>query len=74
MVEAGLTPDAGALAATSGAARAWARRPRTLEPGDWADFLVLRDDPRTDIRNTHSLESVWIAGNRVPERRSNATR
>jgi hypothetical protein len=32
---------------------------------------VLRDDPRTDIRNTRSLESVWIAGNRVPQRRAN---
>ena len=41
------------------------------EPGAWADFLVLRDDPLADIRNTQSLESVWIAGNRVPERRAN---
>ena len=41
----------------------------TLEPKAWADFLVLRSDPLADIGNTRSLESVWIAGNRVPGRR-----
>jgi imidazolonepropionase-like amidohydrolase len=38
----------------------------TLEPGRWADFVVLRADPLKDIKNTRSVESVWIAGNRVP--------
>jgi len=38
----------------------------TLEEGQWADFLVLGADPLKDIRNTRSVESVWIAGNRVP--------
>jgi len=38
----------------------------TLEPGAWADLLVLRGDPIADIRNTRTLESVWVAGNRVP--------
>jgi imidazolonepropionase-like amidohydrolase len=69
MVESGLTPTQALVAATSGAAKCLGQKSvGTLAPGAWADFLVLRDDPRTDIRNTHSLESVWIAGNRVPER------
>ncbi len=69
MVEAGLTPAQTLLAATSGAARAMGLSGvGTLEPKAWADFLVLRSDPLVDIRNTHTLESVWIAGNRVPAR------
>jgi imidazolonepropionase-like amidohydrolase len=72
MVEAGLTPTQALVAATSGTAKCLGLTSvGRLEPGAWADFLVLRDDPRTDIRNTHSLESVWVAGNRVPERRAN---
>jgi imidazolonepropionase-like amidohydrolase len=38
----------------------------TLTPGRAADFIVLSRDPLKDIRNTRSIESVWIAGNRVP--------
>ena len=68
MVEAGLTPQEALVAATSGAARCLGLKGLgRLEPGAWADFLVLRADPLADIRNTKSLESVWIAGNRVPE-------
>ena len=69
MVEAGLTPAQALVAATSGAARCMGLPSLgRLEPGAWADFLVLRADPLADIRNTRSLESVWIAGNRVPAR------
>ena len=69
MVEAGLTPTQALVAATSGAARCLGLASvGRLEPGAWADFLVLRADPLADIRNTKSLESVWIAGNRVPPR------
>lgn len=69
MVEAGLTPTQALLAATSGAAKCMGLAGvGRLEPGAWADFLVLRDDPLAEIRNTKSLESVWIAGNRVPAR------
>ena len=39
----------------------------TLEPGKWADFSVLTENPAEDIRNSHSIESVWIAGNRVQD-------
>jgi imidazolonepropionase-like amidohydrolase len=69
MVEAGLTPTQALVAATSGAARCLGLKTiGRLEPGAWADFLVLKADPLADIRNTKSLESVWIAGNRVPAR------
>ncbi len=67
MVEAGLTPTQALVAATSGAARSLGLSGvGKLEPKAWADFLVLRTDPLADIRNTRTLESVWIAGNRVP--------
>jgi imidazolonepropionase-like amidohydrolase len=39
----------------------------TLEPGNWADFNVLTANPAADIANTKSIESVYIAGNRVPD-------
>ena len=69
MVEAGLTPTQALVAATSGAARCLGLKSvGRLEPQAWADFLVLGADPLTDIRNTKRLESVWIAGNRVPAR------
>jgi imidazolonepropionase-like amidohydrolase len=38
----------------------------TLEIGNWADFLVLEADPLTDIKNTRSIEEVYVAGNPVP--------
>ena len=38
----------------------------TLARGRAADFIVLSRDPLQDIRNTRTIESVWIAGNRVP--------
>ena len=67
MVAAGLTPAQVLVTATGGAARCLglAGKVGTLEPGAWADLLVLREDPLTDIRHTRTLESVWIAGNRV---------
>jgi imidazolonepropionase-like amidohydrolase len=38
----------------------------TLEPGKWADFVVLDANPLTDIANVRRISSVWLAGNRVP--------
>ena len=70
MVEAGLTPAQALFAATGGAARAMGLSGvGRLEPGAWADFLVLQADPLADIRNTRSLEAVFVAGNRVPARK-----
>lgn len=39
----------------------------TLEPGNWADFNVLTANPAADIANTKTIESVYIAGNQVPD-------
>jgi imidazolonepropionase-like amidohydrolase len=38
----------------------------TLKAGAPADFVIYRDDPTKDIRATRSIESVWIAGAKVP--------
>jgi imidazolonepropionase-like amidohydrolase len=68
MVNSGLTPMQTLVAATSNAARFLhaADQIGTLAPGKWADLLVLDANPLDDIKNTKKLESVWIAGNRVP--------
>jgi len=39
----------------------------TLEPGKWGDFNILTANPALDIANTKTIESVYIAGNRVPD-------
>ena len=68
MVEAGLTPMQAIVASTSDAARCMAVDTElgSLETGKWADFLVMGANPLDDIANTHSLETVYIAGNQVP--------
>lgn len=38
----------------------------TLAPGNWADFIVLRENPLDDIAALRSIERVVIAGNEVP--------
>lgn len=70
MVDAGLEPMQAIVAATGDAAGCMniADRVGTLKPGLQADFLVLGHDPLEDIRNTRSLESVWIRGRRVKPR------
>jgi imidazolonepropionase-like amidohydrolase len=70
MTKAGLTPMQALVSATATAARCLhaADQIGTLEPGKWADFVVLGANPLDDIRNTRKLDSVWIAGNRVPGR------
>jgi len=68
MVKAGLTTRQALLSGTGAAARAMrlAGKVGTLERGAWADFLVLRKDPLADIRNTRTIDSVWVAGNPIP--------
>lgn len=69
MAEAGLTPTQILRAATGDAGRALrVDGLGTLTKGAWADFVVLDEDPLTDIRNTRSIVSVLIAGNLVKER------
>ena len=68
MVESGLSPMQTIVAATGDAARCLQidGEVGTLAAGRWADFVVLGANPLDDIRNTRSVESVWIAGNEVP--------
>ncbi|MBA3442840.1 MAG: amidohydrolase family protein [Pyrinomonadaceae bacterium] len=70
MAKAGLTPMQILLSATRDAARCMglAESLGTLEPGKQGDMIVLSGDPLTDITKTKTIESVWIAGNRVPPR------
>jgi imidazolonepropionase-like amidohydrolase len=66
MVDAGLTPSQVIVAATkSGAEFLRAKDLGTLEVGKWADLIVLSANPAANIRNTRSIEAVYIAGNRV---------
>jgi imidazolonepropionase-like amidohydrolase len=66
MQDAGLTPMQIIKSATGDAAACMNLRDTgTLEVGKWADLLVLSMDPLQDIRNTRSIEQVWIAGNQL---------
>ena len=67
MVSAGLTPRQALTAATRDAARCMKldRDLGTIEPGKWADFVVLNADPLANISNVRRIASVWIAGNAV---------
>lgn len=67
MVEAGLTPMQVITAATKTSAEflGVAKDLGTLEAGKWADLIILGSDPLNNIRNTHSIETVWIAGKKA---------
>jgi imidazolonepropionase-like amidohydrolase len=69
MAKAGLTPEQIFRSATSDVASCL-KLPGvgTLAAGKWADFDVFAKNPLQDVANSESLESVWIAGNRVPEK------
>jgi imidazolonepropionase-like amidohydrolase len=68
MAEAGLSPMQIIVAATGNAARCVRLDEQlgTLEAGKRADFIVLTANPLEDIRNTRTIQSVWINGNQVP--------
>jgi imidazolonepropionase-like amidohydrolase len=67
MAKAGLTPKQILQAATRDAARCWKvdQDLGTLEPGKWADFVVLDADPLANILNTRTIAGVYVAGNPV---------
>ena len=58
MAKAGLTPQQVLAAATRDAARCMKidSEVGTLEPGKWADFVVLDADPLADIANTKKID------------------
>jgi hypothetical protein len=64
MVAAGLSPLEALHAATGGAARILGAEGElgTIEPGKWADLLLLDADPSADIRNTRRIRAVLQAG------------
>jgi imidazolonepropionase-like amidohydrolase len=67
MVDAGLSPGQALAAATRDAARCMGVDGDlgTLEPGKWADFVVLDGDPLVDVANVRRIAAVYTAGNRV---------
>lgn len=66
MQDAGMTPMQIIKSATADAAACMNLSDTgSLQPGKWADLLVLSEDPLEDIRNSRSIEQVWIAGNQV---------
>jgi len=67
MVKAGVTPMQALMAATGGAARIMKLDDQlgTLQPGKQADFVVLRANPLSDIKNTRQIDAVWIGGRRI---------
>jgi imidazolonepropionase-like amidohydrolase len=67
MVEAGLTPMQALVSATGDAARCHGKAGEfgTLAPGAAADLLILGANPLANIRNTRSVEQVWIAGRKA---------
>jgi imidazolonepropionase-like amidohydrolase len=69
MVKAGLTPMQALVAATGGAARVMKldQHLGTLQPGKWADLVVLKANPLDDVRHTRQIDSIWIAGRRLPD-------
>jgi len=67
MVKAGITPLQALTAATSANAEFMgAHDIGTIKAGKWADLLVLDKNPVTDIRNTRTINEVFIAGKKVP--------
>lgn len=66
MVMAGLSAEQALMSATLDAADCLGLDDvGTLEPGKWADFLVLEEDPLSDIAATKTLREVYVAGNEV---------
>jgi imidazolonepropionase-like amidohydrolase len=68
LVKAGLTPMQAVVAATGDAARCMKKAGTigTIQPGAFADLVVYGANPAADIRNSRTIESVFVAGERVP--------
>jgi hypothetical protein len=64
LVEAGLKPIEALQGATINAARALRKEGEigSLEPGKFADIVILNSDPLSDIHNTIKIDSVVLRG------------
>ena len=67
MVQAGMTAAQVITAATKSSAEFLGQQNDlgTVEQGRWADLIVLGANPLENIRNSRSIESVYVAGNRI---------
>jgi imidazolonepropionase-like amidohydrolase len=69
MSAAGLSPEQILRSATSVAADCLGLEDvGTLEPGNWADFVVLEANPLDDLAATRTIRHVYVAGNEVPRK------
>jgi imidazolonepropionase-like amidohydrolase len=68
MNKAGMSPMKVIVASTGDAAKIMGlKQVGTLQPGNWADLVVLRANPLDNIRNTRTIDSVWIAGGKLAD-------
>jgi len=68
MNKAGMSPMKVIVASTGDAAKVMGLKDvGTLQPGNWADLVVLRANPLDNIRNTRTIDSVWIAGGKLAD-------
>ena len=68
MNKAGMSPMKVLVASTGDAAKVMGlKNVGTLQPGNWADLVVLRANPLDNIRNTRTIDSVWIAGAKLAD-------
>lgn len=68
MAEAGMSPMDILVSATKNAAEYLSLEGLgTLAPGHFADFIILEANPLQDIRNTRTINEIYIGGKKVPE-------
>ena len=66
MADAGLTPEQILRSATADAANCIGLpKVGILEPGRYADFVVYGKSLMNDVRNSRTIDSVWIGGDKI---------